>query len=219
MVGPWARSNGNTTFLDEFFIDRGFAVLHPNFRGSTGYGDNYMQQGFLQWGEKMQEDVIDGLDWMIEQGIADPQKVCFHGGSYGGYSALVAAYKTPEKFKCAISFAGVTDLPDLRKNWMFFQFGDFVRARLPRGEKLLENSPLHNVDKIKLPLLIVHGDVDRSVMIEQGRNFAKALEEAGKDYQYIEQTNGDHYFSLQSHRLEYLQAMDEFLDKHIGSVE
>ncbi len=214
--GPWAEDEGRYFFLNQYFIDRGYAILKPNFRGSTGYGDAYTAAGFGQWGSTMQNDVIDGLDWMIEQGLTDAKNVCIHGGSYGGYVALVAAYKTPEKFNCAISFAGVSDLADLRTRWYNFRFGRLSTARLPTGDALSRNSPIENIDKINIPLLIVHGDVDRSVMIEQSRNLAQALEQSGIEHQYIEQSNGDHFFSLQKHRLEYLRALDEFLAEHMS---
>jgi dipeptidyl aminopeptidase/acylaminoacyl peptidase len=214
--GPWAEDEGRYFFLNQYFIDRGYAVLKPNFRGSTGYGDAFTAAGFEQWGASMQNDVIDGLDWMIDQNLADANKVCIHGGSYGGYVALVAAYKTPEKFRCAISFAGVSDLADLRNRWYNYRFGRLSTARLPKGEALVNNSPIENVKEMQLPLLIVHGDVDRSVMIEQSRNLAQALSNAGIEHQYIEQPNGDHFFSLQAHRLEYLQALDKFLTKHLS---
>ena len=100
--GPWAEDEGRYFFWNQYFIDRGYALLKPNFRGSTGYGDAYTAAGFAQWGGVMLDDVIDGLDWMIKNNLANPDKVCIHGGSYGGYVALVAAYKTPEKFRCAI---------------------------------------------------------------------------------------------------------------------
>jgi len=213
--GPWSEDDGRYFFLNQYFMDRGYAILKPNFRGSTGYGDAYTEAGFEQWGGTMQNDVIDGLDWMIEQKLTDPNKVCIHGGSYGGYVALVAAYKTPEKFRCAVSFAGVSDLADLRSQWFNYRFGRLSTARLPKGDALVHNSPIENVSKMRLPLLLVHGDVDRSVMIEQSRNLVEKLVEAGVEHQYIEQPNGDHFFSLQAHRLEYLQALDQFLNKHL----
>lgn len=213
--GPWAEDEGRYFFWNQYFMDRGYAILKPNFRGSTGYGDAYTKAGFRQWGASMQDDVMDGLDWMIEQGLADADRVCIHGGSYGGYVALVAAYKTPEKFRCAISFAGVADIADQKTRWSYYSFGRLATPRLPRGDALTQNSPIENVKKMKLPLLLVHGDVDRSVMIEQSRNLAKKLKKTGVEYRYIEQRNGDHYFSLQSHRLEYLQALDEFLATHL----
>ncbi len=116
-----------------------------------------------------------------------------------------------------MSFAGVTDLPELLKHQLNFRFGRLSTARIQSGETRTENSPLDHVDEIGVPLLIVHGDVDRSVMIEQSRTLVAALEEAGKPYRYIEQPNGDHFLSLQSHRVEFLEALDEFLSEHLGN--
>lgn len=213
--GPFARTTGNQYFITQYLVNNGYAVLKPNFRGSSGYGDAFMAAGFEQWGMKMQDDLIDGLDWMIAQGYADPQRVCIAGGSYGGYAALVAAFKTAERFKCAVSFAGVTDLDELALRWRNFRFGAIAAAKIQSGQLRKANSPFDQVEKIGVPLLIVHGDVDRSVMIEQSRSFVAALREVGKPVEYIEQVNGDHFFSLQSHRTEYLQALDSFLKKHL----
>ena len=213
--GPWSESRGRSDFIAEFLINRGYAVLQPNFRGSTGYGDAYVRAGFGEWGGEMQNDVIDGLQWLIKQGIADQDRTCIYGGSYGGYVALVAAYKTPELFNCAISFAPVTDLQALNDTLHLFVLGHLTQARLPEGEELIKNSPVNNVGQFQIPLLLVHGDVDRSVFIEQSRTLVDKLREADKPHIYIEQTNGDHHFSLQSHRLEFLTAMDEFLKTHV----
>jgi len=191
-------------------------VLKPNFRGSSGYGDAFMASGYRQWGLKMQDDIIDGLDWMVEQGYTDPKRVCIVGGSYGGYTALVAAYKTPKRFKCAVSFAGVTDLNELNRQWRNYEAGaGFAGQRLQSGKVRDQNSPILNVDKISVPLLIVHGDVDRRVMIEQSREFVKALDKAGKPYTYIEQKNGNHHLSLESQWIEFFEAMDGFLSKQL----
>ncbi len=213
--GPYVRTTGNQYFITQYLVNNGYAVLKPNFRGSSGYGDAFMGAGFEQWGMKMQDDLIDGLDWMIAQGYADPQRVCIAGGSYGGYAALVAAFKTAERFKCAVSFAGVTDLDEMALRWRNFDFGSIPAAKIQSGKLRKANSPFDQVEKIGVPLLIVHGDVDRSVMIEQSRSFVAALREVGKPVEYIEQANGDHFFSLQSHRTEYLQALDSFLNKHL----
>jgi dipeptidyl aminopeptidase/acylaminoacyl peptidase len=193
-------------------------VLKPNYRGSAGFGDEFLVAGYKQWGLKMQDDVIDGLDWMIDQGYTDPERVCLVGASYGGYVVGVSAYKTPERFKCAVSFAGVANLDDLSNRWQSNEFSRVAARRIQSGKLRDQNSPLKNVDKIALPLLIVHGDVDRSVMIEQSREFVAALEKAGKEYTYIEQANGNHHLSLESHRIEFFEVMDEFLQKHLSRL-
>ena len=214
--GPYVRVGPEQWFETQYLVAAGYAVLMPNYRGSAGYGDEFMQAGFDEWGLKMQDDLTDGLDWMVRTGLADPRRVCIVGGSYGGYAALVASFKTPEKYQCAVSFAGVSDLERLGHQWRNFRFGDLAIARVQSGKLRREYSPIERVRDIKLPLLIVHGDVDRSVMIEQSRLLVAKLEEAGVPHRYIEQRNADHFFSLQAHRREYLQALDEFLSEHLA---
>jgi dipeptidyl aminopeptidase/acylaminoacyl peptidase len=214
--GPWSRDTGAPHYWVQFLVSRGYAVLQPNFRGSSGHGDRYLAAGFEQWGLAMQNDLVDGLDWLVEQGIADPERVCMVGGSYGGYAALVAAYQIPERLRCAVSFAGVSDLDGVVERMRNFRFGELGVARIQEGDARRRSSPIHNVERIGVPLLLVHGDVDRSVLVEQSRSLADALEAAGKPFRYIEQTNGDHYLSLQAHRLEFLEALEGFLQTHLG---
>ena len=156
--GPWSRDTDQFDYWVQFFLSRGYAVLKPNFRGSSGFGDRFMVSGFKQWGLKMQDDVIDGLDWMVAQGYTDPKRVCVVGGSYGGYVAGVAAYKTPEKFKCAVSFAGVSGLAGLAQRWRAMGQAGSASQRLQSGSSRSLNSPIDNVDRISIPLLLVHGD-------------------------------------------------------------
>lgn len=215
--GPLGRDTGEFDPWAQLFLARGYAVLKPAFRGSAGYGDAFMASGFNEWGLAMQDDVIAGLDWMIAEGYADPDKVCIAGGSYGGYVALVAAFKTPEKFRCAVSFAGVTDLDKLEERRRAMVFGRLATPRIQSGELRTANSPLAQVDKIGIPILLVHGDLDRNVMLEHATEFAEALEKNGKAYRYIEQAGGDHHLSRQSHRTEFFEAMDEFLATHLDT--
>ncbi len=216
--GPYVRDTDGFDYWTQLFVSRGYAVLQPNFRGSTGYGSAYLRAGYEQWGEKMQDDVIDGLDWMIAQGISDPARVCIVGGSYGGYVALVAAYKTPKKFRCAVDFAGVADLNAMITNLYRYQFGALTRVRIQRGDALAANSPIEHVSDIGIPLLIVHGDQDRVVFIEQSDNLVAALEAAGKSYRYIRQPDGDHYLSRASQRLAFFDSMDTFLRAHLTTA-
>ncbi|NCF33222.1 MAG: alpha/beta fold hydrolase [Proteobacteria bacterium] len=214
--GPYARDTDRFDSWVQALVARGYAVLQPNFRGSHGYGSKFLRAGFEQWGMSMQDDLDDGLAWLVQQGIADPKRVCIVGGSYGGYAALVAGFKSPEKYQCAVAFAPVTDLDELVKRRRYFVTGALAIARIQSGELRDQYSPLQRVDDFKIPLLLVHGDVDRRVMIEQSQTLARALTKAGKDFRYIEQPNGNHHLSLQSHRREFFLAMDEFLDQHIG---
>jgi dipeptidyl aminopeptidase/acylaminoacyl peptidase len=213
--GPNTRDYPSFDYWTQFFVSRGYAVIKPNFRGSIGYGAPHLKAGFLQWGLRMQDDVMDGLDWMVDQGIADPERVCVVGGSYGGYVALVAAFKTPERLRCAVSFAGVTDLFELKQRQLLFNLGVMRITRIQSGTAMKENSPYNQVEKIGVPLLIVHGNADRSVMIEQSRTLVERLDKAGKNYRYVEQENGDHYLSIQSHRIQLFEEMDRFLAEHL----
>ncbi len=217
--GPNLRDYPSFDYWTQFFVSRGYAVIKPNFRGSVGYGAAHLTAGFDQWGLRMQDDVMDALDWMIGMEIADPDRVCVVGGSYGGYVALVAAFKAPERLRCAVSFAGVSDLDDLKIHWRNFELGELSVARIQDGKSVRDNSPIRQVEKIGVPLLIAHGDADRSVMIEQSRELVAALEKAGKPHRYIEQTDGDHFLSNQRHRIEFFQAMDVFLGEHIGGTD
>ena len=215
--GPYLRDTGGFDYWVQFFVSRGYAVLQPNFRGSTGYGTAHLRAGYEQWGEKMQDDVIDGVDWLIAQGITDPTRVCIVGGSYGGYVALVAAYKTPQKFRCAVDFAGVADLNAMVLNMYQYRFGDLARARVQRGNALSANSPIEHVADIGVPLLIVHGDQDRTVFIEQSVELDAALQAANKPHQFILQPGGDHHLSRASQRLQLFEAMDKFLHEHLSA--
>jgi len=216
--GPWSRDRASFDYWVQYLNNRGYAVLQPNFRGSAGFGDDYLKKGFEQWGLAMQNDLDDGLAWMIDQGYTDPDRVCIVGGSYGGYAALVASFKSPDKYRCAVSFAGVADLDGLVAKWRQFRNGRLASARVQGPASRDANSPIKQVDKIAIPLLLVHGDVDLSVRFEQATDFVAALEKAGKPYRYIHQKNGDHHLSLQQHRTEFFSAMDEFLTEHLASA-
>ena len=217
--GPHARDTGAFNYWVQFLVSRGYAVLQPNFRGSSGYGDAYMEAGFNQWGLRMQNDVMDGLDWLVKSQIADPNHVCIMGGSYGGYVALMASIKAADRFRCAVSFAGVTNLEELVRRVRLFRLGEISAARIQDGQLRKANSPIHRVADIGLPLLIIHGDVDRSVMIEQSRELAAALEEAKKPFRYVEQPNGDHFLSLEEHRVQFFQELDTFLARYMPVIE
>jgi dipeptidyl aminopeptidase/acylaminoacyl peptidase len=213
--GPFHRDTDAFNYWVQFFHSRGYAVLQPNFRGSSGYGDEFLAAGYQQWGLTTQDDVIDGLDWMIAQGYTDPQRTCIVGASYGGYVANVAAYKTPERFRCAVSFAGVANLDELADRWSLLYMGGSAIERLQKGPQRDANSPIKHIEKITLPMLVVHGDIDRRVMVEQSREFVTALQGAGKQVTYIEQVNGNHHLSLQGHRTEFFEAMDKFLATYL----
>ncbi|WP_179957518.1 alpha/beta hydrolase family protein [Exilibacterium tricleocarpae] len=214
--GPMERDSKEFDYWTAFFANRGYAVLQMNFRGSTGYGIEFMRAGFKNWGRLMQDDITDGVNWLIKKGIGDPERMCIVGASYGGYAAMMGLVKTPELYKCAVSFAGISDLPKFvfaqRNKIKLNQIGD-------SWKQLSETSPLHQVDRITAPLLIFHGEKDRVVPASQTRAMIKALKSAKKEYTYIELPNGDHYLSNQENRLLLFREMEIFLAQHLGSNE
>ena len=214
--GPISFDDDGFDYWTQFFANRGFAVLQMNFRGSHGYGFDFMQMGLQGWGLQMQDDVEDGTRWLINKGIADPKRICIVGASYGGYAALMGVVKTPDLYQCAVSFAGVTDVEALVKSHRRYTNYEVVKKQLGDDFDLLEQrSPVNHVDKIQVPVLLVHGTKDRSVPVKQSVAMYKALKSENKDVQYIELEDGDHYLSTNSHRLQTFQAMDSFLKQHL----
>ncbi len=214
--GPYARDSAEFDAWSQYLVNHGIAVLKPNYRGSVGYGEAYMQAGYQQWGLKMQEDLMDGLDWLVAEGIADPARVCVVGASYGGYTALVAAYKYTDKINCAVSLAGISDLEETVERLYNFDLAERNRERIQSGRELRANSPIRQVDSIDVPLLLLHGKRDTVVRVKQSRMFAAALERAGKPFRYVEQDNGDHFLSVTSQRKEFFVEMRDFLTEHLS---
>lgn len=207
---PWAQ----------FLAHRGYAVLQVNFRGSAGFGHEHMQAGLKQWGLAMQDDLSDAVAWLGKQGIADPGRVCIVGGSYGGYAALMGVAKTPKLYRCAVSFAGVTDLLDLAAHErqyvnMSAVFARQVGSSWDDRDQLKATSPVRLADKIEVPVLLMHGTLDRSVPFEQSEDMADALKSAGKRVRFVKQEDGDHHLSHYAHRLQFFQELERFLAENL----
>ena len=213
--GPYARDSAEFDPWTQFFTDLGYAVLKPNYRGSVGYGEAYMQAGYKQWGLKMQEDLIDGLTWMLNRELADPNRVCMVGASYGGYSALVSAFKFHDQVKCAVSMAGISDLQAMVQRIGFFDLKKRNRERIQPGRQLVANSPIRQAEEIQSPVLLLHAVQDTVVRVRQSRRMAKELERLGKPYRYVEQERGDHFLSYTSQREQLFNEMEEFLAEHL----
>jgi len=220
--GPGTRDYLTFDLWTEFLASRGYAVLQMNFRGSAGYGNKFYQAGLKGWGLEMQDDITDGTKWLIEQGIADADRICILGASYGGYASLMGAVKTPNLYRCAVSFAGVSDLRMLLHHSWKFTTKAFVKAQIGdpgKGRKrLIATSPVRQVERVEIPILIAHGDRDRVVLIQQSEAMVKALKKKGKDYEYLRLTHGDHNLSLQENRTLFFERLEAFLGKHLGSV-
>ena len=213
--GPAARDDESWDWWAQFLADRGYAVIQPNFRGSTGFGTAFQQAGAGQWGYKMQDDVDDALAFLGKEGIGDVKRACVVGGSYGGYVAMRAAERNPDLYRCAVSYAGVADLPEMIKYDRNFIGGlgstEYWRTR---AEDLSEVSPNNHASRTAIPILVIHGKKDRRVPFAQSKNYVDRLKKAGKAHEFFIQPEGDHFFSREEDRLTFLTQMEAFLDKH-----
>lgn len=213
--GPWGHDELSYDYWAQFLAERGYAVLQPNFRGSTGYGAAFEKAGQGQLGFAMQDDVTDGVHWAVKEGIADPKRVCIVGGSYGGYAAMWGTVKDPDLYRCAISINGVANL---RRE--VNDFGGMMRERLYRGQwqKMTPDfaavSPINAIARIKAPLLLVHGKKDVTVDHGQSARMYSAMTKAGKTVEFVSVPLADHYFTRQADRMTLLTSIETFLAKH-----
>lgn len=218
--GPSSRDFSSFEPLVQLFTNRGYAVLQMNFRGSSGYGAEFVGAGYREWGRAMQDDVTDGTRWLAAEGIADPRRTCIVGWSYGGYAALMGAVKEPDLYACAVSIAGVSDLGDLiasQRNYVNGRLstqhiGDLWTDR----KSLADNSPVNGAERIKAPILLAHGTKDRVVAVTQSTGMAGALKRAGKTYQYVELEDADHSVLRGPERLKLFNAVDAFVTGALG---
>jgi len=165
----------------------------------------------------MQDDIADGTNWMIKQGYTDPQRVCIVGSSYGGYAALMGSVKTPDLYKCAVSFAGVSDILLLVKSHRAYQSYEIVKKQFGTNfSEQRSRSPAYNANAINIPILLIHGDKDRVVDSDHSKKMVKALREANKDVTYVELENGTHYLNNGDNRVSAFTSMDAFLSQHLS---
>ena len=219
--GPYdVRDDGTYDAEVQFLANRGYVVLQPEYRGSGGYGEEFDKKGQGQWGRAMQDDLDDGMDWLAKQGTIDPKRVCIVGSSYGGYAAMWGAIRNPERYRCAASFAGVSDLNrQLKYSNKFFRsqrYKDDWR-RTVQGEATFDLgtvSPLLTVDRLTVPMLLVHGDDDQRVPYKQSKLMADALAKAGKNYEFITLKGEGHGFSSDANMQLWLDKLDAFLAKY-----
>jgi dipeptidyl aminopeptidase/acylaminoacyl peptidase len=212
---------GRTEYIEKYgaaaqdLANRGYAVMQPNFRGSTGYGREFMTKGFGQMGLAMQDDVTDGMNYLAEQGIIDPKRVCIIGASYGGYSAMWGVVKDPDLYRCSISIAGVSNV---RRDVNAFGGTVLSRTFSAQWKKMSSDfksiSPVNFVDQITVPMLLIHGKRDDSVDYKQSTRMEKKMRDAGKDVEMLILPEADHYFLRQDDRIALLTAMEGFLKKH-----
>lgn len=214
--GPMARDGNSFDAFSAFMVNRGYAVLQPNFRGSAGYGHNFMMMAVGGMGLAMQDDLTDAVKFLIDEKIADPGRVCIVGGSYGGYAALMGAAKTPDLFQCAISFAGISDVALLRSEARNLLYGGVARDQLGGSfGHLRAVSPARLAEQVKSPVLLIHGEDDTVVPVTQSRLMANALSKHNKAHEYIELKGGGHYLDYLPHRKQTFEAMETFLLRHL----
>lgn len=215
--GPISFDGTGFDYWTQFLANRGYAVLQMNFRGSSGYGHDFMKEGLQNWGLAMQDDVEDGTKWLIEQGYAKPDEICILGASYGGYAALMGVIKSPNLYQCAISFAGVMDQDLLIRNSMRYTNKEIGFKQIgSNAEELKIRSPLYNVKKITQPVLLIHGEQDRIVHVHHSRNMQKEMEKQAKQVTYLELKNGNHFLELNENRIATFEAIESFLSQHLN---
>lgn len=224
--GPDDRDSIGFDYWAQFMANRGYAVLQPNFRGSSGYGEKFTQAGLRQWGLKMQDDISDGVKKLIADGIVDPKRICIVGASYGGYAALAGATFTPDLYACAVSFAGISDLPKMLHSNRVEVNSDakevsFWESRIgstdENWDQLAATSPARHANQVKCPVLLLHGDGDTTVPIAQSEIEEAALKSAGKNVQFVRLEGDDHYSKLGATRVRTLTEIESFLAVNIGN--
>lgn len=220
--GPWGRDAWGYDPEAQWFANRGYACLQVNFRGSTGYGKEFVNAGDKQWAAKMHDDLIDAVNWAIQQGYADPKKVAIFGGSYGGYAALVGATFTPDTFCCAVDIVGPSNLITLIKSippyWTPLLATFYKRVGNPdtEAEFLKSRSPLFKVDQIKIPILIGQGANDPRVKQAESEQIVASMKAKGLPYEYIVFPDEGHGFAKPENRVKFFAAAERFLAKHLG---
>nr|WP_269815615.1 prolyl oligopeptidase family serine peptidase [Parvularcula mediterranea] len=215
--GPTARDFYGFDWLAQFLAHQGFGVMQMNFRGSSGYGEEFKSAGDRQWGQAMQDDITDGAKWLIGEGMADAGKTSIIGASYGGYAALMGAVKTPDLYRCAVAINAVTDLPKILKDGKDYVGGTYGTRHIGRlwGDRkmLAENSPARRADDIKIPTLIIMSEEDRVVRPDHSEDMHRALKRAGKDTKLVTLPKGSHYLNVGTNRITMLREMDGFLSR------
>jgi dipeptidyl aminopeptidase/acylaminoacyl peptidase len=220
--GPWYRDTWGYDGEAQWLANRGYACLQVNFRGSTGYGKDFINAADKEWGGKMHQDLVDGVNWAIEQGIADPKKIAIYGGSYGGYATLVGATFTPDLFCCAVDIVGPSNLvswiTSIPPYWAAARAILYKRIGNPETEAkfLKSRSPLFKVDQIKIPMLIAQGANDPRVPKTESEQIVEALKNKGIEYEYMLFPDEGHGFAKPENRLKFYAAAEKFLAKYLG---
>lgn len=226
--GPFMRGKSwNWDAQAQFLATRGYAVLEPEFRGSTGFGQAHFHAGWKQWGLKMQDDVADGARWAIAGGVADPKRICIAGASYGGYATLMGLVNDPGLYQCGVEWAGVTDIKlmyngswghgsDLSATWKQYGMPRLIGDQVQDADQLKATSPLQQAGRIKRPLLLAYGGADQRVPLEHGLKFLDAVKAGNPDVEWIAYPEEGHGWSLPKNRIDFWTRVEQFLARNIG---
>lgn len=205
----------------QLLASRGYAVLQVNFRGSGGYGGEFIEAGRKQWGQAMIDDIVDGTRWAIEQGYADAKRMCIYGASYGGYASLMSAVRQPDLFRCVVGYVGVYDLETMAKNTDITQssygrefFDDYIGKS---AEELRSQSPMMRLAELKAPMLIVHGEEDKRAPFSEAEALRAALDQKNHPYEWMTREKEGHGFYALDNRVAFYETLLAFLGKHIGN--
>ncbi|MBS1984175.1 MAG: S9 family peptidase [Bdellovibrionales bacterium] len=219
--GPWARDVWRFNPEVQFLANRGYAVLQMNYRGSIGYGKTSFKLSFKQWGRTMQDDITDGVKWLIAQGIADPKRVGIYGGSYGGYATLAGIAFTPELYACAVDYVGVANLLTFMKTIPPYWKPELEKYHAMVGDPekdlalMRAASPVFHVDRIRAPLFVAQGAKDPRVNINESNQIVDSLRKRGVNVQYMVKENEGHGFRNEENRFDFYEAMEKFLAQHL----
>jgi dipeptidyl aminopeptidase/acylaminoacyl peptidase len=221
--GPWFRDHWGFDPEVQFLANRGLAVLQMNYRGSTGYGKAFWEAGFKEWGRKMQDDISDGVPWLVKQGLADPRRIGIYGGSYGGYATLAGVTFTPDLYACGVDNVGPSNLftmlasfpPywELDRQKLYEMIGDPIKD----APLLREVSPLFHAERIRAPLLVAQGANDPRVKKAESDQIVQALKQRGIQVEYLVKDNEGHGFQNEENRFDFYRAMERFFGVCLGS--
>ena len=222
--GPASYDTIGFDWLPQYFASQGYLVVQPQFRGSEGFGTAHEKKGYGEWGRKMQDDLTDAVNTLVQEGKTDPERVCIVGWSYGGYAALAGAAFTPELYKCVVSINGLSDISSMLKDdrqkygddhWVV-SYWDKVISKGKLDEGHIDNiSPINSVGNIKAPVLLIHGERDLVVPLSQSEDMFDEMQDADKQVTFIELEDGNHHLSNAKNRVKALEAIDVFIKKHI----
>jgi dipeptidyl aminopeptidase/acylaminoacyl peptidase len=215
--GPTSRDYWEFDWIAQFLAAKGYAVLQSNYRGSAGYGIDWAGEGgFRAWRTAI-DDLADGAQYLVEQGVGDLARICVVGWSYGGYAALMSGVEEPERYRCLVSIAGVTDPEMLIEDLKYFMSKHAMQKFISRDPEVTNRgSPVKRASEIRVPVLLFHADDDVNVRVSHSQKMAKALERAKTPVEYIEYEDVEHSILRNGYRVDMLDRIGSFLDAHIG---